>query len=69
MLSETAFPQDYLYVTDVHARYTSQAKKYFSVWIINKRLGSVFRYTLEGKPRGISVLSKNEERSFDNGEL
>nr|CAB3263507.1 low-density lipoprotein receptor-related protein 6-like [Phallusia mammillata] len=59
---------DYLYVTDVHARYSPAGDKHYSVWVINKlpKVESVFRYTLEGKPRGISILSKNEDRSFDD---
>nr|XP_018667559.1 low-density lipoprotein receptor-related protein 6-like isoform X2 [Ciona intestinalis] len=63
---------DYLYVTDVHARYTNTANKYYSVWVVIKQSKQVFRYTLHGKPRGIAVLSHNEERSMDevstNGE-
>ncbi|XP_076814506.1 low-density lipoprotein receptor-related protein 2-like isoform X1 [Clavelina lepadiformis] len=53
---------DYLYVTDVHARYSPNSQKYYSVWIITKKTKKTFRYTLNGKPRGIAVLSKNEER-------
>uniref|UniRef100_H2YXX3 EGF-like domain-containing protein n=1 Tax=Ciona savignyi TaxID=51511 RepID=H2YXX3_CIOSA len=56
---------DYLYVTDVHARYSHSADKYYAVWVVVKRTKQAFRYTLVGKPRGIAVMSNNEERSFD----
>merc|ERR1712136_442828 len=56
---------DYLYVTDVHARFNTNSEKYYSVWVSQKHSTQVFRYTLKGKPRGITVLSKNEQRTFD----
>nr|XP_039264367.1 low-density lipoprotein receptor-related protein 2-like isoform X3 [Styela clava] len=56
---------DYLYVSDVHARYSMTGARFYSVWIITKRRKQVFRYTLSGKPRGIAVFSHNEEFSLD----
>lgn len=59
---------DFLFVTDVHPRMTADMSELFFMWVIRKQKSyndKAIHHSLQGKPRGVSVYSKNEERSLD----
>ncbi|XP_076825968.1 low-density lipoprotein receptor-related protein 2-like [Clavelina lepadiformis] len=58
---------DFLYVTDIYERYSQNSQAFYPIWVISKKTYNVSNYIHNGKPRGITVLSKNEERDpLDN---
>jgi len=63
--------QNHLYLTDLHLR-GSQSQGFYYLWYISKirnQQGGIqtVRYKVSGKPRGITVMSKNVEYSPDEG--
>jgi len=67
--------QNHVFVTDVHMRITpANNQRSFYVWWISKTLNQrgrlqVGQYKLKGKPRGITIMSKNVEYSTNNGKV
>ena len=60
-----ALLQDFLYVTDV-----METGYHYSIRIISKSGNKELnRYSMQGLPRGISVMSFDEEEDFEHGEL
>ena len=48
---------------------SGSAEKLFTVWLVAKEDKKTYRYNLKGKPRGITVLSRDEKLSHENSEL